>query len=140
MPPTSTCFICDFSASDSQTNFTQIKSLHSGYPLLIFIRKFLRKSILGRDISDSLNCICCKCLIRINEYDEICVKAKRIEDELHRMLLKSDQTWQKRMQSDEGFNDQNIKSNGNDIANESIGDYEDEDEDEENYSSHSISS
>lgn len=98
LPP---CFICDDISIDGRKNFTQSKSQHSGYPLLIFIRKFLRTSIVGRDLSDPMNFVCCKCLSRINEYDELCVKAKRIEDELHKMLLKCDETWKNRIQTDE---------------------------------------
>lgn len=61
--------------------------------------------------------------MRINEYDEICVQAKRIEDELHKMLLKSDKAWTQRAQSHDG--------NGTNIVNESIGDYDDEVEDDD---------
>lgn len=108
------CFVCDGTTRDGQINFTKSKSQHSGHPLLIFIRKFLRTSILGRDLSDPTNCICGKCLSRINEYDEICVKAKRIEDELHKMLLKCDKTWKNRTQPDQRINEENLLANESD--------------------------
>lgn len=113
-----TCFICDSVTNDGQRNFTQSKSQHSGFPLLIFIRKFLRTSILGRNLSDPINSICGKCLQRVNEYDELCVKAKQIEDELHKMLLKCDRTWKKRTQPVERVNEENILTNGPGETNE----------------------
>lgn len=88
------CFICNIVSEDCQSNFAEVKSQHSGYPLVIFIRKFVRKSILTRNFNSSDNCICRTCLIRVNEYDSICVKAKQIEDELHRKLIKSDKIWE----------------------------------------------
>lgn len=87
------CFICNIASENYHSNFAQIKSQHSGYPLVIFIRKFVRKSILTRNLNSSDNCICRDCLICVNEYDSICVKAKQIEDELHRKLIKSDKIW-----------------------------------------------
>lgn len=91
-----TCFVCNFVSEHCQSNFVQIKSQHSGYPLLIFMRKFLRKYGSSRSISDPFNCICEKCLKRVNEYDDLCVKAKRIEDDLHKLLINSDKSWKSR--------------------------------------------
>lgn len=85
-----TCFICNETSVNYQNDLTQVKSQHSGYPFLIFMRKFLRKSILSRNISNANNCVCERCIIRVNEYDDLCVKAKRIEDDLHELLIKSD--------------------------------------------------
>lgn len=86
------CFICDVTSRNGQNNLAQIKSQHSGYPLLIFIKKFLRTFTSNRDITDPRNHICEKCLKRVNEYDELCVKAKIIEDELYKLLVKSDKS------------------------------------------------
>lgn len=90
---TNVCFVCDGASTYGQQNFNTIKSQYSGYPILIFMRKFVRKSILRRNINDANNCICSECLACLNEYDELCVKAKRIEDKLHKLLLASDKRW-----------------------------------------------
>lgn len=90
------CFVCNifFIPEQLQSNLAQIKSQYSGYPLVIFIKKFLRKSIPNRNINDPNNCICDRCFQRVSEYDDLCVKAKRIEDELHKLLVNSDRECQ----------------------------------------------
>lgn len=90
---TEICFVCGVSSMNCQNNFAQIKTKHSGFPITIFIKKFVRKLILSRNITDPDNFICQSCLVRINEYDEICVKAKHIEDTLHKMIRTSERVW-----------------------------------------------
>lgn len=121
------CFICNIASENCQINLAQIKSQHSHHPLLIFITKFLRKSTLNRSLYNADNCICENCLSRVNEYDSICVKAKRIEDELHKMLLKSDKSWHTSIEDDHSAED--IQDNRNDvgeIVSESSRDHESE--------------
>lgn len=84
------CFVCGSSNVNFQRNLVKMKSKYSGYSLIIFIKKILRKTVLTRDISDPNNCICGICLMHVNEYDEIAVKAKSIEDMLHKMLHDTD--------------------------------------------------
>lgn len=122
--PHQICFICNIASEICQKNFTQMKSQYSGYPLIIFIKKFIRKSHLVRDINNSDNCICQICLVQVNEYDSICVKAKRIEDELHRKLIESDTVWKSKPNSNDNTRsnehiqierkESNIKANNND--------------------------
>lgn len=87
------CFICNSTSQNCQINFDRIKLQYSGYSLSIFIKKFLRNFVPNRNISDQKNSICELCFKTVNEYDELCVKAKKLEDNLHRLLVKSDELW-----------------------------------------------
>lgn len=87
------CFICNNPSQGLLRNFDQIKAKYSGYPLVTFMKNFYRNFKPRRSIIDPSNYICKICLDQVNEYDNLRVKAKQIEDKLHKLLVRSDKCW-----------------------------------------------
>ncbi|XP_055305979.1 zinc finger protein 271-like [Sitodiplosis mosellana] len=84
------CYLCNEQTNDWRVlnlNFTELKSQHSNTPIVDLLKRFLDDFESQRDIENETNCVCPKCLDRINDYDRMCVLCEEKEKELKELLL-----------------------------------------------------
>ena len=80
------CYVCNEQTDDWRRNFTELKSQHSNTPIVDFLKRFLDDFKSPRSIENESNCICAKCLDRIDDYDWLCVSCSEKEKELKELL------------------------------------------------------
>lgn len=97
MPVVGVCFLCNQGSNECEGNIDQLKSQHSGMPIVEIIKKFYRDLTPRRIIADETNFICVECIIRINEYDYACEMAQRIENDFYDLLVKGENIWKRFM-------------------------------------------
>lgn len=97
------CFVCDVVTNIYCKDVTSLRSKHTETKILTFLEKFV-----GHDLSDDINrsnsqsIVCQNCIIKIDEYDELYMNAKTLEDDLRNTLLK---TLEKQCEVDDGVSD-----------------------------------
>ena len=80
------CYVCNEPTDNWRRNFTELKSQHSNMPIVDLLKRFLDDFETQRNIDDESNCICAKCLNRIDDYDCMCVLCAEREKELKELL------------------------------------------------------
>lgn len=81
---------------------TSLRSKHSETNILTFLERFVGHDLSDINRSNSQSVVCQNCIIKIDEYDELYMNAKRLEDDLRKILLK---TLEKQRVIDEGVID-----------------------------------
>ncbi|XP_055305990.1 zinc finger protein draculin-like [Sitodiplosis mosellana] len=80
------CYVCNEQTDNWRRNFTELKSQHSNTPIVDLLKRFLDDFESQRNIESESNCICAKCLNRIDDYDCMCVLCAERETELKELL------------------------------------------------------
>lgn len=85
------CSICGNTTKFAVSNIFQIKTAHSETPVDKILQRLLNKtsSDFFQKFQNTKNCACQDCLIKIDEYDLAYTNAKKIENELINLILKS---------------------------------------------------
>lgn len=83
------CFVCGILTNIYCKDVSSLRSKHSETKILTYLEKFI-----GHDLSDDVrstseSIVCQNCIIKIDEYDEMYVNAKSLEDELRTVLLRT---------------------------------------------------
>lgn len=84
------CYVCNKKGTNWPQNLAEIKSKHSGTPVIVFIEKFRAGFPSQRNINDKLNPLCSECLSQIYSYDWMCIKVKEQETRLRHLLQKTE--------------------------------------------------
>lgn len=90
------CYLCNNKTKDWTQNISQIKSKHSGTPVIQYIVQFLGDFLSHRNLYDERNSLCSGCLSRIYAYDWMVLKAKEQEKVLKQVLIATEKMYANR--------------------------------------------
>lgn len=109
------CFFCNEQTDDWRRNFIELKSQHSNTPIVDFLKRFLNDFESRRNIENESNCICSKCLDRIDDYDWMCVSCTEKENELKELLMATEKTHREIILNEEREHELKLEAELNEI-------------------------
>lgn len=84
------CYLCNEPASEWRENFVELYSKHTKTPIIDVFKRFLADYPSQRNIDDTSNRICWKCVDKIDEYDLMLMTVAEKEIDLRKMLFNTE--------------------------------------------------